>query len=156
MLTKRPWVLGGILGAGMVLVVSASAAPIRVLWRGTGGWGDKSAYCSLYDAKNSQTVLGTIISVDRITPLPGMREGVGLHLKTATDMISVHLGPSWYVENQDIDLESNDSIQVTGSMIHCDGQDILAASKVQKGNQTLLLRDDNGHPLWAAAVPKQP
>jgi len=129
------------------------AEPFRVLWRGTGGWGDKNAYCALYDPKTVETISGTVVSIDNITPMPGMRPGVELQLKTSKSIIPIHLGPLWYLENQDIDLKPNDSVEVTGSRIFCVNQDVIMANEVRHGDKTIRLRDPKGHPLWVVVNP---
>jgi hypothetical protein len=148
----------GFLGLGLLLPVCSGfgADPIRLKWRGSGGWGDKSAYCTLFDVKTVETMQGTILSIDPVTPIPGMSEGVRLQLKTAKgDILYVHLGPRWYLENQDIDLQPQDAIAVTGSKIHCEGESVVAAAEVRKGDQVIKLRDANGRPLWTAAARPQ-
>jgi len=131
-------------------VAGWSDLPVQVKWLGSGGWGYNSAYCSLYDTKTVKSIRGTVITVDTITPMPGMTEGVELQLQTKQGNVSVHLGPRWYVENQDIDLEPKDMVEVTGSFINCAGQRILAAAKIRKGDQVIRLRDAKGIPLWSA------
>ena len=44
-----------------VLVRPLAAGPTRFLWQGSGGWGNKSAYCALFDPKripSSESRLG--------------------------------------------------------------------------------------------------
>ena len=142
---------------GLALALSGvsvlTAAPWRVIWHGTGGWGDKNAYCSLFDSKTVQTVQGTVVSIDNITPMPGMRPGVQLQLKITKGLIPVQLGPLWYLENQDIDLKPDDSVQVTGSRVFCVNQDVLMATEVRRGDKTIKLRDAKGRPLWVVTNP---
>ena len=130
-----------------------SDLPIQVNWRGSGGWGSKGAYCKLYDTKTIETHRGTVVSVDAVTPIPGMSEGLELQLKTDQETITVHLGPRWYVENQDIIFQPQDVIEVTGSRINCEGQRIMAAAQVRKGDQLVTLRDAKGRPLWVVTNP---
>ena len=129
------------------------AARFRVVWHGTGGWGDKNAYCALFDSKTVETVQGTVVSIDNITPMPGMRPGVQLQLKITKGLIPVQLGPLWYLENQDIDLKPDDSVQVTGSRVFCVNQDVLMATEVRRGDKTIKLRDAKGRPLWVVTNP---
>ncbi|BCL39956.1 hypothetical protein NSMS1_64030 (plasmid) [Nostoc sp. MS1] len=44
----------------------------------------------------------------------------------------VHLVPSWYIENQDIKIQSRDKIQVKGSRINFARQPIIIAAEVKK------------------------
>jgi hypothetical protein len=135
------------------LPMSLTAAPFRVLWHGTGGWGDKNAYCALFDSKTVETLEGTVVSIDQITPMTGMRPGVQLQLKTSKGLIPIHLGPLWYLENQEIDLKPNDNVQVTGSRVFCVNQDVIMAIEVRHGDKTFKLRDPKGHPLWVVINP---
>ena len=72
-----------------------------MMWRGSGGWGPGTPYSRMYDPKTVETVSGEVISVSQITPNKGMGAGVHMTLNTGKETISVHLGPSWYLENQE-------------------------------------------------------
>jgi hypothetical protein len=71
-------------------------------------------------------------------------------VKTDKEMISVHLGPGWYMENQDVKIEAKDKVEVKGSKITFGGKPAIIAAEVKKGDQVLKLRDDNGFPVWSA------
>ena len=103
----------------------------------------------MYDGKTVETVKGEVVSVEKFTPTNGMSAGVHLLLKAGKESISVHLGPSWYLENQDAQIEAKDKIEVTGSRLAVDGKAVLIAAEVKKGDGVLKLRDENGVPLWA-------
>jgi len=78
-----------------------------------------------------------------------MSAGVHMTLKTDKETISVQLGPSWYIENQDVKIEAKDKVEVKGSRITFDGKPAIIAAEVKKGDEVLKLRDDNGFPLWS-------
>jgi hypothetical protein len=118
-------------------------------WRGSGGWGPGSAYGRMYDSKTVETVTGEVVNVDRITPMRGMSGGVHLVVKTDKGDVSVHLGPQWYLENQDVKIEPKDKVEIKGSRVTMQGQSVLIAAEVKKGDEVLKLRDDAGIPLWA-------
>ena len=86
----------------MVIFTAESLAQRGMKWRGSGGWGMGSNYGRMYDPKTVETVIGEVIAVDRITPVKCMSYGIHLMLKTDKKNISIHLGPGWYLENQDI------------------------------------------------------
>jgi hypothetical protein len=117
-------------------------------WKDGGGWGPGTSYARMYDPKTVETILGEVISVDRITPQKGMQDGVHLMLKTDKDTISVHLGPGWYVLNQDVKILPKDKIEVRGSRITFEGKPALIAAEIKKGDAVLTLRDTNGFPAW--------
>ena len=70
-------------------------------------------------------------------------------LKTDKETISVHLGSSWYIENQDIKIELKDKVEVKGSRITFEGKPAIIAAEVKKGNEILKLRDEKGFPVWS-------
>ena len=71
-----------------------------------------------------------------------------LQLKTDDETLDVHLGPAWYLQNQDIQIQPEDKIEVTGSKVDFSGQPAVMAASVKKGDTTLMLRDDSGFPVW--------
>jgi len=75
--------------------------------------------------------------------------GVHLMVKTAKEILSVHLGPGWYIENQDTKIEPKDKVEVAGSRITLEGKPVIIAAEVKKGDEILKLRDENGFPLWS-------
>jgi hypothetical protein len=90
-----------------------------------------------------------VIAVEIATPMKQMSSGVHLKLKTANETVAVHLGPSWYIENQDTKVEPRDKIELKGSRVTIDGKPAIIAAEVRKGGEVLKLRDENGVPVWA-------
>jgi len=133
---------------GVVLATDAMAQG-GPHWRGGGGWGPGGSYGRMYDPKTVETIKGEVVSVDQITPHKGMGYGVHLRVKTATETIAVHLGPGWYIEHQDTKIEPKDEIEVKGSRVTFDAKPAIIAAEVHKGNETLMLRDTSGVPMWA-------
>ncbi len=131
------------------LIASASFAQAWRGWRGSGGWGAGSAYQRMYDPQTVETVKGTIESVQKFTPMHGMYSGIHLMVKTEKETISVHLGPEWYIERQDMKFSKGDSVQVTGSRLTFDGKPAIIAQEVKKDGGTLVLRNKAGIPEWA-------
>ena len=118
--------------------------------RGSGGWGMGSPYQRLYKSKTVTTITGEVVAIDSVKPMGGMSGGVHLKIRTPKkETISVHLGPSWYLDNQDVSLKAKDKIQVKGSKVTFSGKPTLIATEVKKGDQTLVLRDANGVPVWS-------
>ena len=139
---------------GVVAVIALLSAPAALAqggptWRGSGGWGPGSQYGRLYDPKMVETISGEVVKVDRIAPLRGMSAGVHLLVKTDTGKVSVHLGPLWYLENQDVKIQPKDKVEIKGSRVTVQGRPALIAAEVKKGDETLKLRDDAGVPVWS-------
>ena len=117
-------------------------------WRGSGGWGYRASFDRMYDPQTVETVNGEVVGVSEAPPLKGMSNGVHLKLKTDKETLSVHLGPSWYIMNQDTRIDLKDKIEVTGSRVTFDGMPAIIAAEVKKGDEILRLRDD-GYPRWS-------
>jgi hypothetical protein len=118
-------------------------------WRGSGGWGPGGSFGRLYDPKTVETITGEVVKVDRVTPIRGMSAGVHLVVKTDKGDVSVHLGPLWYLENQDVKIEPKDKVEIKGSRVTVQGKPALIAAEVKKGDETLNLRDEAGVPAWS-------
>jgi hypothetical protein len=140
------------IGAVALLFATTDAFAQRgpgMMWRGSGGWGPGSPYNKMYDPKTVETVTGEVVSVSQITPNKGMGAGIYMILNTGKETISVHLGPSWYLENQDVKIEPKDKVEVKGSKITFGGKPAIIAEEVKKGDEVLTLRDDSGFPVWS-------
>jgi hypothetical protein len=120
-----------------------------IMWQGGHGWGPGTPYSRMYNPQTVETITGEVLSVDQITPMKGMSYGVHIVLKTNKETISVHLGPGWYLENQDVKIAPKDKIEVKGSRITFEGAPALIAAEVKKGDEVLTLRDANGFPAWS-------
>jgi hypothetical protein len=132
---------------GLLTVPVAFAQPH--LGRG-GGWGMGGQYQRMYNPSTIETIAGEVIAIDTITPMSGMSGGVHLRLRTrAQQEIAVHLGPAWYLDNQDLQIKVNDQIEVRGSRVTFSGNPAIIAAEVKKGNNVLELRDSNGFPVWS-------
>lgn len=117
--------------------------------RGSGGWGMGSSYQRTYNPATVETVTGEVKTVERFTPAKGMGAGIHLQLKTEKEIISIHLGPAWYIGRLDEQLEKGDIIEVRGSRVMFAGKPAIIAAEMKKGDARLQLRDDSGRPVWA-------
>jgi hypothetical protein len=139
--------------AGMLAFSAGSAAAQTDLrWKGSGGWGPGSNYSKLFDPKTMETVKGTVVDLETFVPSEDMFKGVTMNVKQPSgEILPVHLGPSWYLENQDTRIAPNDRVEVKGSRVTFNGKPALIAVTVIKGGaEVLRLRDDNGYPRWSA------
>ncbi len=113
--------------------------------------GGGAAYDRMYDPKTVETVSGEVVAVDKSTDR-GMGYGVSLTLKTGQETILVYLGPSWFLEKQDLTFAPKDQVEITGSHITLQGKPTIIAAQVKRGGKSLILRDPAGIPAWAGAA----
>ena len=133
---------------GFSLVENAYAQTV-MKWKGSGGWGAGSQYTRMYNPKSVETISGEVASIDEITPIRGMYHGIHITVETTRETISVHLGPSWFIENLDVKIEPKDKLEIKGSRVSFDGKPVIIASEIKKDDAILKLRDESGFPFWA-------
>lgn len=126
--------------------VSNSQSPMGA---GSSEQGSGSESRPMYNPSTVETIRGEVISVEKVAHGKGIASGIHLTLKTDKETILVHLGPSWYIENQDTEIKTKDQIEVKGSRITYDGKQIIIAAEVTLGSQILKLRDESGFPVWS-------
>lgn len=139
-----------ILSLGLVLPAWNPAAAQGPAWRGEGEWGPRGQYQRLYDPNAVETIRGRVVSLDTFLLRPHGRAGLHLHVLRAKDTLIVHLGPLWYIENQDMTLAVGDTVTVKGAQADFHGSPVLIAAEVTKGGETFTLRDARGFPAWSA------
>jgi len=139
------------LTTALALILTATVALAQPWqgWRGSGGWGPGTQYNRMYNPATVETISGTVTDIQAVVPYKGMYSGVQIILKTEKETIPVHLGPSWYIERLDVKIAKGDAIEVKGSRISFAGKPALLAAELKKDDQTLVLRDANGIPVWA-------
>ena len=76
--------------------------------------------------------------------------GVELILETHDDLVSVHVGPAWYIDRQRYRFKPGDKIRVKGSRVHHNHNSVLIAETIFQGSMAARLRDAGGNPFWSA------
>ena len=105
---------------------------------------------NLYDPKTVETIRGMVVSLEEFTLVRGMPPGVQVIMQAESgEEISVFLGPQWYIEDQDFEIQPKDTISVKGSRAVFEGKPALIAAVIFKGDRILKLRDENGVPVWS-------
>jgi hypothetical protein len=122
------------------------AAPLLAQSQGRGG-GPR------YDLTTEATVTGTVESVEHIAGPGGGRgrRGLGgthLTLKSSTETLEVHLGPTAFLNEKKVAIAQGDTLEITGSRVTVDGERVFIAREVKKGDSTWMLRNAAGLPLW--------
>jgi hypothetical protein len=132
----------------LALLALCAAAPLWAQARGAGQGGGPR-----YDTATEATVIGTVDSVEQMAGPGGGRGRLGLGgthlvLKAEAGTLQVHLGPTAFLSEKGITLAKGDEVQIVGSRVKVDDEDVFIAKSVRKGEQTWMLRDESGRPLW--------
>lgn len=135
-----------LLAFGLFLLAGAlGSAPIAFAQRGQ-GMGPR-----MYDTSTVETLSGTVTAVDTIASQRGRRQHRGIHVRMTTadgEALTVHLGPLFYLQKQNVALQTNEAVTVRGSRVTLRKTPALIAAEVQTQGQTWTLRDSQGVPLW--------
>ncbi|WP_051328075.1 hypothetical protein [Desulfatirhabdium butyrativorans] len=119
--------------------------------KNTGGWEMGGKYDKYFRSGQRESFKGVVMGFKEIVPLPGMSPGIALLVKDASgDVITVHLGPKWFVTPGDTGIKRDDKVKVKGVWAEIDGKDVFMAAKISKGEffeyKLRLTRD--GTPFW--------
>ncbi len=106
----------------------------------------------LYRDDQSQTIRGVIKEVNTVTLKDGARFS-RLSLQMAHDeVIPVHLGPSWFMEENQylMDLNVGREVEVKGSFATVAEQPVFVAAQLHndRRKEGMRLRRDDGLPAW--------
>jgi hypothetical protein len=101
-----------------------------------------------YDPHTETKIKGAVEEV-RLPPTGSEKEIAHLLVKNGTEIDDVYLYPKSFLDEMGVGFSKGDQIAVTGSMVKHDGADLVLAREVVKGNDTLVLQDDQGNPVWS-------
>jgi len=149
MKTKRNTVVALAVIALLLTSSLVFAGPGKWGGRGSGGWGMGTPYQGTYNPANVETVSGQVIGIENTVPMKQMNQGIALVVKTEKETVTVHLGPTWYLERLDTKIVKGDKVEIKGARTTFWGKPVIIAAEVKKGDKTLVLRDANGVPVWA-------
>jgi len=100
-----------------------------------------------YDLQTEAKIKGTIEEV-QLPPKGSEKQTVHLLLKSGTDTTDVYLCPKSFMDEMGMDFAKGDEIILTGSKVKQGETDLVLAREVAKGNNTFVLRDAKGGPVW--------
>lgn len=96
----------------------------------------------------TETKMKGVLEELRLPPKGQEKEVVHLLIKNGDDEIDVYLCPKAFMDDMGVTFNKGDAIAVTGSKVKQAGADLMLAREVVKGQDTLVLRDDKGNPVW--------
>jgi len=102
-----------------------------------------------YDVDTVTTLRGTAGSVNVVPARGGRMGGMHLTLQAPGQTMEVHLGPTWFLQREGVELAKGDAIEVTGSVVELEGATLLIARELKKGAKVVVLRDEQGIPAWS-------
>ncbi|MBN1498086.1 MAG: hypothetical protein JXA07_15040 [Spirochaetes bacterium] len=100
-----------------------------------------------YNAASVVRVSGEITAVDSVAAAWGYGAGTHLVIKTKDGSLTVYAGPSYFLKDK-ISFVNGDSIEVTGARTDEGGKPGIIAREIVKGDKKVVLRHEDGSPLW--------
>jgi len=85
----------------------------------------------------------------KVFPANDPLQGAHVFVKTGSgETLDVFLGPAKYVKIFNLPLNAGDRIDLLGSEVKFNGANLVLGRELTKGAVTMILRDDNGTPMW--------
>jgi hypothetical protein len=100
-----------------------------------------------YDLQTEAKIKGTIDEV-KLPPKGSEKEIVHLLVKSGADILDVYLCPKSFMDDMGMDFSKGDEISLTGSKVKQADADLMLAREIVKGNNTFVMRDAKGAPVW--------
>jgi hypothetical protein len=100
-----------------------------------------------YDPATETKLKGTVEEL-KFVPPSGGKPVAYLVIKSGADTLQVFLCPKTFLDQMGTTFKPQDKIEVTGSKVQQDGQDLILAREVDKGDDMLTLRFKDGKPAW--------
>jgi len=110
-------------------------------------WAFAQSVGSTYDLTTETKMKGTVQEL-KMPAKENSKEGAHLLVKSGDNTIDVYLCPKSFLEDMGSSLAKGDEVSITASKVKEGGEDVFLAREVVKGNDTLVLRDDKGKPVW--------
>ena len=85
----------------------------------------------------------------KLPPKGSEKETVHLMVKSGADTLDVYLCPKSFMDDMGMDFSKGDEISLTGSKVKDVDAELILAREVVKGNNTFVLRDAKGDPVWS-------
>lgn len=102
---------------------------------------DARTFLALADA-------GTIEEV-KLPPKGSEKEIAYLLVKSGANTVDVYVCPQSFLAEMGVSFNKGDEISLTGSKVKQGEADLMLAREVVRGNDTVVLRDEKGNPVWS-------
>ena len=100
-----------------------------------------------YDLHSETKLKGTVEELKR-PPKGSEKEAAHLLVKNGADTVDVYLCPKSFLDDMGMGFNKGDEIALTGSKVKLGEADLILVREVVKGNDTFVLRDEKGSPVW--------
>jgi hypothetical protein len=97
---------------------------------------------------HTETKMKVTVDEVKLSPTGSGKQIAYLLVKSGTDSVDVYLCPKSFFDDMGMSFSKGDEVTLTGSKVNQGEADLILAREVVKGNDTFVLRDDKGNPVW--------
>jgi hypothetical protein len=101
-----------------------------------------------YDLQTETKIKGTVDEV-KLPPKGSEKEIAYLLVKDGANSVDVYLCPKTFLDDMGMSFTKGDEITMTGSKVKQGDADLFLVREIAKGNDTFVLRDPKGDPVWS-------
>jgi len=100
-----------------------------------------------YDPSTEMKTKGIVEDV-KLPPKGSEQDIAYLLMKDGAEILDVYLCPKSFLDDMGVSFTKGTEIALVGSKVKENGSDLILAREVVNGNDTVVLRDDKGNPVW--------
>jgi hypothetical protein len=100
-----------------------------------------------YDVATESKMKGVVEEIN-LPPKGSEKEAIHLIVKGEAEPVDIYLCPESFLKDMGVTFSKGDNLGFTTSKVKQNGADLLLAREVVRGDETLVLRDDKGVPVW--------
>lgn len=101
-----------------------------------------------YNAAAEVTLTGEVQETREFFCPLSDEQGMHLVLRTSQGNVLVHVGPARFLRSQEVRINPHDQVSVIGNRVNYQGQDAFLVREITRGNDVMILRDQQGRPVW--------
>jgi hypothetical protein len=124
----------------LVLIIACFVCALTLL-------AQKNQPAPKYDS-SAETKMKGVVEELRLPPKGSEKEIAHLLVKNDTGTVDLYLCPKSFFDDMGMGFNKGDELSFTGARVKQDGGDLILAREVVKGNDTFVLRDAKGSPVW--------
>lgn len=106
-----------------------------------------------YDLQAETKFKGDVEEV-KVFALGTRKDFVELIVKSGEDKLEIYVCPKPFQDEMAITLSKGDAITITGAKVKHEEADVILAREVVRGQDTFMLRDNKGNPIWDSRTGK--
>jgi hypothetical protein len=97
---------------------------------------------------HTETKMKVTVEEVKLPPKGSEKEVAHLLGKSGTGSVDVYLCPKSFLDDMGMSFSKGDEVSLTGSKVKQGEADLILAREVVKKEDTFVLRDDKGNPVW--------